>query len=190
MIEINLMPHREARKIAELRQTVALLVLGLILCGGGIFFASTGISGKLERAEISVSQLEAAIEQYKPQQKQVSSFRKKREDLENKLDVISGLEAQRTGPVRLLAEISNLVPERLWLEALSTKGSDVSMEGSSIDTGIVADFLRSLNRSKYFSDIDLKRTQSGKEVDGVKLVNFKIMAKFSIPSVGEDEKKG
>ena len=190
MIEINLMPHREARKIADLRQTGALLVLGLIICGGRIFFAATGISSDLDRAETSVRQLEAAIEKFKPQQKQVANFKKKREQLESKLDVIKGLEAQRTGPVRLLAEISDLVPTRLWLEKLSTKGGQVTMIGSSIDTGIVADFLRSLNRSDLFSDIDLKKTNGGKEVGGVRLVNFKIVAHFSVGGEDDEEKKG
>jgi type IV pilus assembly protein PilN len=188
MIEINLMPHREARKIAELRQTVALLLLGLILFGGGIFFVATGMSGDLDRAETTVSQLEAAIEQFKPQQKQVASFKEKRKKLESKLDVIKGLEAQRTGPVRLLAEVSDLVPERLWLNLLSTKGAQVTIEGSSIDTGIVADFLRSLNQSELFSDIDLKKTEGGKEVQGVRLVKFKIVARFSMHD--DAEKKG
>lgn len=188
MIEINLMPHREARKIAELRQTVALLLLGLILVGGGIFFAATAMSGDLERAETTVRQLEAAIEQFKPQQVQVANFKVKRKKLESKLDVIKGLEAQRTGPVRLLAEISELVPERLWLNLLSTKGSQVTLQGQSIDTGIVADFLRSLNQSDLFTDIDLKKTEGGKEIQGVRLVKFKIVARFTM---GDDtEKKG
>ncbi len=189
MIEINLMPHREARKIAELRQTLALLVLGLILAGGGIFFAATSISSDLERAETSVRQLEAAIAQFKPQQTQVANFKAKRKKLESKLDVIQGLENQRTGPVRLLAEVSDLIPDRIWLSSLSTKGPQVTLRGSSIDTGIVADFLRSLNRSEFFSDIDLKKTKGGKMVDGVKLVDFEIVAKFTMPN-GDDEKKG
>lgn len=188
MIEINLMPHREARKIADLRQTVALLMLGLVICGGGIFFAATEMNSDLNRAETNVRQLEAAIEKYKPQQEKVASFKKKRKQLENKLDVIKGLEAQRTGPVRLLAEISDLVPTRLWLDKMSTKGGLVTLTGSSIDTGIVADFLRSLNRSDLFSDIDLKKTQGGKEIGGVKLVNFKIVARFNVP--GDDQSKG
>ena len=40
MIEINLLPHRESRRIADLRQTVAILFLGLVVAGGAIFFVA------------------------------------------------------------------------------------------------------------------------------------------------------
>ena len=178
MIEINLLPHRESRRIADLRQSVALLALGLVVAGGGIFFASSSLNGDLDRAQTNVRQLEAAIEQFKPQQEQVAKFKNQRKQLEDKLGVIKSLEQARTGPVKLFDEISNLAPERLWLKALKTNGGLVTLEGSSLDTGIVADFLRSLNESTFFSNVDLKNTKGGKEVDGVKLVDFKISADF------------
>ncbi len=178
MIEINLLPHREFRRIADLRQTVAVLLLGLVVAGGGIFFVSQDLNADLERAEIQVQQLEAAIEQFKPQQVQVAKFKKQRKRLEDKIDIIKGLEKARTGPVRLFDELSNLTPERLWLVSLKADGSKVMLEGASLDTGIVADFLRSLNQSEHFSNVDLKKTKGGKEVSGVRLVDFKISADF------------
>jgi len=178
MIEINLLPHRESRRIADLRQSVAVLCLGLVIAGGGIFFVSRSLNGDLERAEIMLRQLEAAIEQYKPQEEQVASFKSQRKKLENKLDVINGLAKARTGPVRLFAEISTLTPERVWLSKLKTEGGSVTLQGSSLDTGIVADFLRSMNQSDFFTNVDLRKTKRGKEVDGVRLVDFNISADY------------
>lgn len=194
MIEINLLPHRESRRLADLRQSVALLALGLVIAGGGIFFVSSSVNADLERAKTNARQLEAAIEQFKPQQEQVAKFKKQRKRLEEKLDVIKRLEKARTGPVRLFDEIANLTPDRLWLSILKTEGSKVTLDGSSLDTGIVADFLRSLNRSEYFSNVDLKKTKGGKEVEGVRLVDFKISADFlkakSAPAQKSKKKKG
>lgn len=178
MIEINLLPHRESRRIADLRQTFAILFLGLVIAGGGIFFVSRDLNADLGRADTTVRQLEAAIEQFKPQQAQVASFKKQRKQLEDKLDIINGLERARTGPVRLFHELSSLTPDRLWLKSLKSNGAVITLEGSSLDTGIVADFLRSLNQSVYFSNVDLKKTKGGKDVGGVKLVDFKINAEF------------
>lgn len=178
MIEINLLPHREARRIADLRQSAALLILGMVLVLGGIFFVARDTKSKLHEAQTSVRQLQAAIEQFKPQQAQVAKFKATRSQLESKLDVIKGLESARTGPVRLFDELASLVPERLWLKKLDTKAGEVTMQGESIDTGIVADFLRNLNRSDRFVNVDLQSTKGGKTVDGVGLVNFKIIAEF------------
>ena len=66
MIEINLLPHREARRVADLRETVAVLALGLILVGAGIYFANKDVNNELVRAQNMVRQLESDIARYRP----------------------------------------------------------------------------------------------------------------------------
>lgn len=181
MIEINLLPHREARRAADLRQTVAVLVLGLVLAGGGIFLVHSRLSTERDTAQAVIRQLEADIARYRPQEKQVEEFKRARAQLEEKLDVIHGLDRARSGPVRILEELSTHTPERLWLTKLGTVGRAITIEGESLDTGVVADFLRGLNRSRYFSGVDLERTERGREVEGVRLVNFVITAQLENP---------
>jgi len=176
MIEINLLPHREARRAADLRQTVGLLALGLVIASGGIYLVDEGLESDLEMARASVRQLESDIARFEPQQKQVAAFKEKRRQLEEKLDVISGLDRARTGPVRVLDELAVHTPEKLWLTGLQTKGAAITIEGLSLDTGVVADFLRGLNGSSYFENVDLDQTNSGPEEQGVNLVKFVITA--------------
>jgi type IV pilus assembly protein PilN len=182
-MEINLLPHREARRAADLRERVALLVLGMVLLAGGIFFMSQHVSSQVEQAQANVAQLEADIDRYQPQLKLVKSFRKQKKQLQNKLDVIEGLERARSGPVRLLDELASNVPERLWLTEIEAKGKGIKLEGQSLDTGVVADFLRELNASPYFKNVDLDKTTGGKVVKGVRLVNFVIRADMTSPDV-------
>ncbi len=181
MIQINLLPHREARRAADFRQTIALLVLGLILEGGLIAYMNNGVADSLAAADASVAQLQSDIEQYKPQEAQVEGFKRIRGQLEDKLGVIDGLDRGRTGPVRLLDELAIYTPERLWLTGLETSGVQITLQGESLDTGMVADFLRGLNESKYFTNVDLDRTARGKEIEGVKLVTFVITAELTRP---------
>ena len=65
MMEINLLPHREARRAADLRETIALLVLGLVVLAGGIFFMNKSIRSEVAVAEANVAQLEVDIARYK-----------------------------------------------------------------------------------------------------------------------------
>lgn len=95
--------------------------------------------------------------------------------------MIDSLEAARTGPVRVLDELSETVPERLWLTSMSAKGKALTLEGQSLDTGVVADFLRGLNASPYFKNVDLDKTTGGAVVNGVRLVNFVIRADMASP---------
>ena len=182
MIEINLLPHREARRAADLRQTVSVLGLGLVLASGGIFLVQKCLASDLRVATASVRQLESDIARFEPQQRQVAIFKEKRTQLEEKLEVIDGLDKARTGPVRILDELANNTPEKLWLTGLTTKGTAITIEGVCLDTGVVADFLRGLNGSKYFDNVDLDQTRSGREEQGVKLVQFVITARLAAVS--------
>ena len=184
MIEINLLPHREAKRAADLRETFKIFALGAILTIAGIYLVDRGVRGEIATAEVSVRQLEANIEQFRPQQKQVVAFKKKKKELRLKLDVITSLDRARSGPLRLLDELSLRTPERLWLTQLQTKGTVITLEGESLDTGVVADFLRSLNESEYFVDVDLDRTSRGKVIQGVRVVKFAIRARMkSAPAI-------
>ena len=81
----------------------------------------------------------------------------------------------------MLDELSDKVPERLWLTAITTKGKEIKLEGKSLDTGVVADFLRGLNGSPFFSNVDLDKTSGGDVVSGVRLVKFVIRADMESP---------
>ncbi len=175
-MEINLLPHREARRAADLKESVMVFFLGLIVLLGAIFFVDQSIKSDLKSAKADVAQLEADIERYKPQQKLVEKFKKKRKQLTDKLEIIESLENARNGPVLVFDQLSSSVPERLWLTSIETSGKSIKLEGQSLDTGVVADFLRGLNASPFFRNVDLDKTSGGKVVQGVRLVNFVIRA--------------
>ena len=184
MIEINLLPHREARRAADLRQTAGVLILGLVLVLGAVTMVDRAQERDLVAGAATIRQLEADIARYRPEEEQVKAFKAKRIQLEDKIGVIRGLDRARSGPVRILDELSKNTPNRLWLTALSTEGIRITVEGDSLDTSVVADFLRSLNGSPYFTEVDLERTSSGAQVEGVKLVHFVITASLADPETG------
>lgn len=188
MVEINLLPHREAKRAADIRETIALLVLGLVVLAGGAFFLGSSVRSDVEMARKNVAQLEADIERYKPQQALIAKFKTRKQHLQDKLDVIDSLERARNGPVRVLDEISSRVPDRLWLTSITTKGDEIRLKGKSLDTGVVADFLRSLNGSEYFKNVDLEKTEGGEMVKGVRLVNFELKADMTAPVAKGAEK--
>lgn len=194
MVEINLLPHREAKRAADIRETIAVFVLGLVLVGAGIYLVRSNASSDLEQAKVTIAQLEADIERYKPQQELIAKFKKRKQNLQDKLDVIDSLERARNGPVRVLDEISMRVPNRLWLTQINTRGNEIRLKGKSLDTGVVADFLRALNGSPYFKNVDLEKTEGGELVKGVRLVNFELRADMTSPGpakpAGKNKAKG
>lgn len=178
MIEINLLPHREARRAAELRESMLALAVGIALMGVAIFLVDGMMNKALNRNHVLVEALETEVQAMLPQEKKLADFKKRKLAVEEKLAVIESLNQARSGPVRMLDELASQTPDRLWLTRLETMDGRVSLEGESFDTGVVADFLRALNSSQYFDDVDLVKTDGDSPIDGVELVTFEISAAF------------
>jgi type IV pilus assembly protein PilN len=185
MIQINLLPVREAKRKANLRQHVLQLVLMLIVVGGVIGYVNSNIADKISTAELRVSQMESDIAKFKPQLDQVAAFRKKKAKLQKKIDIIDGLDRARRGPVQVMDELATHTPERLWLDSVSTKGAKIEIAGQSLDNELVAVFLGALGDSPHFENVDLNSTELGSAKDGLKLVKFKIQASMAMPKKSE-----
>jgi type IV pilus assembly protein PilN len=176
MLKINLLPVREARRKADLRQYFMQVLLVVLLTAGGIALVHSRMTDQIGQAQKRIVQMEADIEQFKPQLEQVAEFKKRKSELEKKIDVIDGLDKARSGPVRVMEELALRTPDRLWLKELRTKGSTVEIKGESLDNEIVALFLRSLGESPYFDKVDLDSTKLNADKGGLKVLRFELHA--------------
>jgi len=186
MIEINLLPVREARRKADLRQYVMQFVLVVIVMLGGVGLFHSRLIDRMDRTQARVTQMQSDIDQFKPQLAQVAAFKKRKSELENKIEVIDGLDRARSGPVRVMDELASRTPDRLWLTGISTKGNIITLKGQSLDNELIALFLRRLGESDYFTNVDLGSAKLGKD-GGLKLVKFDITARLVSPSDAEPE---
>jgi type IV pilus assembly protein PilN len=180
VIRINLLPVREARRKAQVRDQLMLLgatlAASLVLAIGAQQYVRAQIRGAQRRTVA----LQQELAQYKPQQEQVEAFKKKKAEIQQKLDVIERLDRSRSGPVHILDELAMRTPERVWLTKLNADNGRIELDGMSLDNELVALFLTKLNDSAYFSNVELKATEL-KKVDALKLNTFRIMAQLQTP---------
>jgi len=181
MLQINLLPVREARRKEDARQLALQAALMLLLVAATIGFAHSYISDEIAASQGRIAQMQRDIDQYKPQLEQVAAFRKKKKQLETKIGVIDELDRARSGPVRVLSELAARTPDRLWLTSLATEGKTILMTGQSLDNDLVALFLRSLGESPYFTQVDLDKTEMKGENEGLRLMSFRIRAVLANP---------
>ena len=101
---------------------------------------------------------------------EIEKFKQQKQELERKLDVIRELNAQKTGPVEMLDELSLIIPEKAWLSSITNKGATIVLEGSAVDNTTIATFMKQLQASKHFDNVTLvlSKQESGAQ-------------KFSIP---------
>lgn len=181
MIQINLLPVREERRKADVRQLAVLLgatVLGALLVTG-LFHAK--VKSDVSSAQALLARTKVEIEEHKPQLQKVERYRKTKEQIERKLGVIDKLDRSRSGPVRMLDELASHTPERLWLTRLQTAEGALTIEGMSLDNEVVANFLTQLSDSPYFSNVELRETEAT-QVEGLKLNKFQLTANLLTPS--------
>lgn len=180
MIRINLLPVREERRKAGARNLAFVLVAAL----GGSVFLSAALHGKVRHDISSTREMSAAtqkeIDRFEPQLKQVEEFKKTKHEIEQKLNVIQGLNEARSGPVHMLDELATHTPDRIWVTKISVHSARMSMEGMSLDNELVALFLTALEESPYFKDVELVETQA-KEKDGFRLNAFEVSAMLTSP---------
>ena len=180
MIEINLLPVREEKRKADVRQFATLLaatfVGSLVLAG----LVHTKLIADVKGTQSSIQTLNRQIDAFKPQLEQVERYRATKQSIEAKLAVIDKLERSRSGPLRILTELSAHAPERLWLTGLSAQNERISLEGMSLDNELVAVFMTALGDSEYFENVELQSTEA-KDVDGLRLNEFELTATITIP---------
>jgi type IV pilus assembly protein PilN len=181
MIEINLLPVREARRKADLRQQGMQFLLVMLVAAAGIGFTHSHVTNRIQDSQVRIRQMEADIKQFQPQLDQVAAFRKKKASLEKKIDVIDGLDRARNGPVRVMDELASHMPDRVWLTTVQTDGNSIKLKGESLDNELVALLLRALGESPYFDQVDLQSTELGSGKEGLKLVKFNVEAMVVTP---------
>ncbi len=175
MIRINLLPVRVSKKKAAGRQQ--LLLLGLVVVLAIIanwVWASSRASdlasreAKLRRTRDEIAQLDRIIGEVKDIKTQQAA-------LKEKLDILDKLKAGRSGPVRLLDQLAQIIPPRLELKKMEEKSGGVSFDGSAATIDDVSAFMTALKETPYFSKVELKKTTAVTR-GGMRIVDFTIVA--------------
>lgn len=158
MIRINLLPVKEAQRALGRRQRLSVAALSIAVAVLVMIVPYILQGRKLGRLQTEIDQLTAEIAKFDQQTREVRDLDKKRAELTAKLKVIDELKQKRVGPVRILEDLSMAVPEKLWLVDFSDAGGAATITGMALDNQTIATFMRQLQTSKYFFDVDLVET--------------------------------
>ena len=172
MIKINLLPYREKEKKENIKRQIiiisgSLLLFILLLLSGHIYMNITigNLEEKIKEAEAKLVILDKKVGD-------IEGFKKDKKELEQKLAVINTLEVNRFYPIRMLDQLNMLVPVKdLWLDRVAETGKDLRIEGVARDNGILARFMRNLERAGFVESVDLVVSKE-KDFSGVKLQQF------------------
>ena len=166
MIRINLLPTKEAQRAFDRRQQLSVAALGLLLAVLFMVVPYMLQSRRLTTLDQEISQLRSELAKLDEQTREVRDLDKKRAELQAKLHVIDDLKQKRVGPVRIIEDLSAATPEKLWLVEFNDVNALATITGLALDNQTIATFMRQLQSSKYFFDVDLVETSQSEPVRG------------------------
>ncbi|MCD6571603.1 MAG: PilN domain-containing protein [Deltaproteobacteria bacterium] len=159
MVKINLLPIKGELKRKALIEHGVFLILVIILVVIGISLFHGSMNKQREALQQEIISTKADIVKITAIAGEIETFKKRKQELERKLDVIRSLRAKKGGPVEILDQISMLIPEKAWLISLSNSGDSLALNGVAVDNPTIALFMKKLQMSSYFKDVVLVFTQ-------------------------------
>ncbi|OGP93900.1 MAG: hypothetical protein A2V53_01685 [Deltaproteobacteria bacterium RBG_19FT_COMBO_56_10] len=188
MIRINLLPVRAAKKKESIRfqLTVAGLVTFLVVAVSMAAYMVVRSEAAGLKEQIASGQQE--LEQLQKKIGELSKIKEQKRVVEEKLRIISELEANKTGPVKLFQRVSGAMPDKAWIKSLREDGMVITIEGFASDDEIIADAMRGLERVGLSTvELDVAQRVVEKET-GVEVVSFVIRAERKAPSKPQEKK--
>lgn len=186
MIKINLLPDSKPTKK---RKAAAAFGgggrLNLMLVAGGVtvgllvilvhFLVLSSqikdLDERIRKDQLEVARLESVL-------REVKDFEDKKARLQKKVDLINQLKQNQKGPVRLMDEVSNALPDLVWIESMEYRGNTINVAGKAFNPPAVANFVTNLKKVPAFQEPvlqDLKATSAG----GAQLYNYRLTFVFS-----------
>lgn len=189
MIRINLLPVKAAQKkellVGQLMVVALVLIVSTVICGA----AYVHIIGKVEDLQSQIDSKKAAIATLQKAIKEVKDFEKRQKDLRAKLNVLETLKTARVGPVHLLDELYQAMPDKLWLTKFKEGSGKAQISGIGASEETVALFMRNLENSAFYEGVELKVTKQ-KVQDKIKHHEFQLTCKtINAKQTGQDAKK-
>jgi type IV pilus assembly protein PilN len=187
MIKINLLseakPAKKKKGVSALGGAGRLnlflllggLLIGLLVVGVQWWVESARLKEQEEKnrlAQQEVTRLEAVL-------KEVADFEDKKAKLQKKVDLINALKANQRGPVRLMDEVSNALPDLLWLERLQLTGNLIAIDGKALNPPAVANFLTNLKRVPSFQEPKVTSIRAAASTGASSLYDFGLSFVFA-----------
>ncbi|MBI5055509.1 MAG: PilN domain-containing protein [Nitrospirae bacterium] len=176
MIRINLLPTKKALKIPPVfiygTMATAALIVVLIMFTFYLF-------GKVSAMQTEISKKEKRLEELKIMIKEVQNYEKDNEEFRKKTEIIEQLKKNQIVPLRLLDEVSGMLPKGVWLTILNEKSGVTNIEGYAHTNNDLVTYVQNLKGSKYLTDVMLIESRQT-TIDEFEVYKFKLTFKIRI----------
>lgn len=169
MIKINLLPRKVQREIAtyDLLLLCVMLVITLLISGG--IYAKTIYDVSSMKREIQNRRQEIASLQ--PIFQEYLSIEKDKKEINRRIGIIDGIKQGRALPARIMYDLPGLLKDSVWLKRFKKDDSRFDLEGRSLESESISDFVERLAKVPYLKNVELRSVEDSTE-DGMTVKKF------------------
>jgi type IV pilus assembly protein PilN len=179
MIKINLLPVKKKKKAKQLPGFVVSLVLLLLVSAVISAYLVYFFNGRVSARKQTIAKNDAKIEELSKKIKAVENYEKLNAAYQKNKEIIEQLGKNKTLPVKVLDEVSALLPVGVWLTLLDVKGTDINLSGMGFTNSDVVNYVDNLKKSPLFTDVYLKESRQ-QSSQGYSAYMFSLSCKVKI----------
>jgi Tfp pilus assembly protein PilN len=177
MIKVNLLKDQTARvrrNFAKptVSRTGLILVAIFVLIAGGMGAWWFYLNGQIQSCTEKRNKLRVEEARLQSLQKEIEKYKKMKQLRLSRINVIEKLKEAQTGPVVLMNQVLQSIPQNgvLWLTSLNQKDSQVRIIGYAQHTEAIPDFMSNLATNGFFQTVDLESIESQKDASKFSLL--------------------
>lgn len=188
MIKINLIFDRKAIGRTRVKQELTLAVLLIFVTFGISGFMWYSQNNKIKAVNNNISNSKTKLNSLNAVINKINDKEKKKKRLEDIIKAIGDLKKMQAGPARIFDEINILIPSDIWLTSVVESGGNIKIDGYSFSDPGIANFMKNLDTSKYFLNVELLEIQQA-AVEGEKVKKFTLNTAIESSQTKKSEEK-
>ena len=127
MIEINLLPVREARRRESLRFQLSIAILSLFFAVIIIAYLNMSATNREQKVDKEMNLVQTRLAELQKIVGEIDKLKQEKAKLEQKRAVIQDLDRGRLRAAYILGELSQRTPEKVWMESLDKSGKSLKI---------------------------------------------------------------
>jgi len=154
-IRINLLPHREQKRLARQRQFYTLMI-SLAILGLAVIALVHGIlAAQIESQESRNRVLKTEIAKLDEQIKEIDRLRDQIQAVLARKQVVETLQGNRSEAVHLLDQLVRQLPDGIYIRSVKQVGAKVTIVGYAQSNARVSTLMRNIEASPWLSNPEL-----------------------------------
>lgn len=154
---------------------IALVIAGLLISGGYWFLKSHALSQK----DDEVRQRKADADRLQTIINEVEGFKKQKDSLQKRIDLINQLKQNQKGPVKIMDRISQDLPDLVWLDTMQENAGQIVLNGRGLNPNAIANFVENVKADPLFEEPELGNMTQVASTTNVQVYAFDMTFHFS-----------